>query len=138
MSLVGGTRGQQGLIINNYPNRELTDSGDTDYLLESCLLEEGGSGICGSAVAGRARFFLSSMDECNTASHNRSRRLRYDLSGGKWGAWLVLASSTPRLTSSDFYQPVLSGSTSSKNKNFEGLPLYSYKLEIWGKIFQVL
>ena len=37
-----------------------------------------------------------------------------------------------------FYQPSLSGATASKVKNFEGIPLSSYILEIWGKIFQVL
>ena len=37
-----------------------------------------------------------------------------------------------------FYQPSLSGATASKVKNFEGLPLPSYPLDIWGKIFQVL
>ena len=67
MSLVGGTRGQNGLTINISPNRELADSGDTSPLLEIRLLEEGGSVICVSAVADMARFFKSYMDECNTA-----------------------------------------------------------------------
>ena len=56
MLLVGGTRGKKGLIINNSPTSELADSSDTDLLLEIILLEEGGSGICGAAVAGGERF----------------------------------------------------------------------------------
>ena len=48
-----GTREHHELTINNYPNSELADSGDTGSLLEICLLEEGRSGICGAAVAGR-------------------------------------------------------------------------------------
>ena len=50
MSLVEGTRRQHGLTINNSPNSELEGSGYTGPLLEVCLLEEGGSGICGAAV----------------------------------------------------------------------------------------
>ena len=53
-------------------------------------------------------------------------------------AWVVLVTSTPQPPLSTFYQPVLSRSTASKIKTFEGMPLYSYTLEIWGKIFQVL
>ena len=56
MSLVGGTRGHKGLIINNSPNSELAGSGDTGPLLKISLLEEGGSGICGATVAGGASF----------------------------------------------------------------------------------
>ena len=67
-----GTMVQQGLIIKNSPNSELSDSGDTGPLLEIRLLEEGVSGICGAAVAGGERFCMLSMDECNTASHTRS------------------------------------------------------------------
>ena len=48
MSLVGGTRGKQGLIINNSPNIELDDIGDIGPLLEISLLEEGVSAIFGS------------------------------------------------------------------------------------------
>ena len=64
-------------------------------MLEIRLLEEGGSGICGAAVAGGATIFMSSMDERNTSSHTRSRGLRDELPGGKVGAWLVLALSAP-------------------------------------------
>ena len=71
MSLVGRNRRRHGLTINNYPNRELYDSGDTCPLLGISILEEGGGGIFGSEVYGRARFCMSSMDECNTASHTR-------------------------------------------------------------------
>ena len=69
ISLVGGTRGQQGLIINNSPNREISESGDTCPLLEINLLEEGGNVICGAAVTSRKSFCMSYMDEFNTASH---------------------------------------------------------------------
>ena len=62
MSLVVGTRGKQGLILNNYPNSELSDSGDTVSLLKIRLLEEGGSVICGAAVDGGASFCMSYMD----------------------------------------------------------------------------
>ena len=68
---MGGTRGKKELIIDNSPNIKLADSGDTGLLIEIRLLDEGGNGIYGSAVAGGARFCMSSMDECNTASHNR-------------------------------------------------------------------
>ena len=57
---------------------------------------------------------------------------------GKGGAWVVLAPYTLRLPSSAFNKPVLIGSIASKVKNFEGMPLYAYTLEIWGKIFKVL
>ena len=38
----------------------------------------------------------------------------------------------------DFFQPVLSGGTSSNIKIFEGIPLLSYTLGQREKIFQVL
>ena len=66
---MGGNRGEKGLIINNSPNSELSDSRDTGPLLEIRLMEESGSRICGAEVDCRARFFMSSMDEYNTASH---------------------------------------------------------------------
>ena len=69
MSLVGGTRRQQGLIINNSPNSELAYSRETGSLLEICLLEEGGSRICGGEVDDRERFCMSSMNEGNTSSY---------------------------------------------------------------------
>ena len=86
MSLVGGTRGKKVLIINNPPDREFADSGDTCPLLEISLLEEGVSGIFGAAVAGGARFFMSSMDGCNTVSHTQARGLRDELPRVKGGA----------------------------------------------------
>ena len=67
MSLVGGTRGQKGLTIHNYPNINITDSRDKGPLLEISLPEEGGSGIRGAALAGGSMICMSSMDECNTA-----------------------------------------------------------------------
>ena len=100
---MGGNRGKYGLTIDNPPNSEISDSGDTGLLLEIRFLEEGGRGICGSAVAIRAIFCMSYMDEYNTASHTRSIGLRYDLSVGKEGVWVVLAPSDPRLPSSAFY-----------------------------------
>ena len=66
---MGGTREKKGLIVNNSPTSEISDSRDTGPLLEIRMLEEGGIGICGAAVAGWARFSMSSMDECNTESH---------------------------------------------------------------------
>ena len=69
MSLVGGTRGHKSLIINNSPDIKLSVSRDTGLVLKISLLGEGGSGIFGAAVAGRARFCMSSMHECNTAVH---------------------------------------------------------------------
>ena len=130
MSLVGGTKGQQGLIIYNSPNSELADIRDTGPLLEIRLLEEDGSGICGAVADGGARFLMSSMNECNTASHNRSITLRDNFPEGKVEPWVVLAPSDPRLPLSAFYQPVLSGATASKINNFGGLPLSSYTLDI--------
>ena len=53
MVLISGTH---GLTIDNSPNSDLAASGDTGPLLEIRLLEEGGSGICVDAVAGRSRF----------------------------------------------------------------------------------
>ena len=71
MSLVVGTRYKRELIINNYPNIELAARGDTGPLLEIILLEEGGSGMCGSEVAVGARFCMSSMYECYTLPHTQ-------------------------------------------------------------------
>ena len=90
ISLLVGTRVQHELMINNSPNSELSDGGDTGPLLEICLLGEGGSGIYGSAVAVGVMFCMSYMDACNTASHKQSRGLRDDLTGGKGGAWVAL------------------------------------------------
>ena len=45
---------------------------------------------------------------------------------------------SPRRPSSAFFQPVLSGSTSSNVKSFEDILLLSYTLVIWGEMFQVL
>ena len=58
MSLVGGARGHHELTVNNSPNSELCDSRETGTLLEICLMEEGGSGICGAAMADRERFCM--------------------------------------------------------------------------------
>ena len=69
ISLVRGTRGHKRLIINNYLNSELSDSGDTFLMLGFFLLEEGISVICGAAVSGGSRVFMSSMYEYNTTSH---------------------------------------------------------------------
>ena len=91
-------------------------------MFEKILLEEGGSGICGSAVACGERFYMSSMDECNTASHTRSRVLGEDLPGVKKGGWVVLAPSAPRLSSAVFFQPVFSGATASKIQKIKVCP----------------
>ena len=88
---MGGTRVKKYLIINIYPNSDLADSLEIVPLLEICFLEEVGSGICVAAVAGVERFFMSSMDECNTASHTWPIGLVGDLSGGKGGAWVALS-----------------------------------------------
>ena len=85
MALVGGNRRHHGLNINNSPNIKIYNIGDTGPLLGICVLEEGVSGICGASVAGGARFCVLSMDECNIASHPRSRGFRDELSGGKRG-----------------------------------------------------
>ena len=63
LSLVGVTSGRHGLTIYNSPHRELADSWDTGPMTENRLLEYGERGICGAAVAGGARFCISSMDE---------------------------------------------------------------------------
>ena len=52
ISLLVGTRVQHEVTINNSPNSELSDGGDTGPLLEISLLEDVGSGICGAVVAG--------------------------------------------------------------------------------------
>ena len=57
ISLVGGTRGQKGLFMNNSPNSELVGSRDTGPLLGIFLMEEGGSGICRATVAGGGEIF---------------------------------------------------------------------------------
>ena len=62
ISLVGGTRGYHELTMNNSPNSNLYNSGDTGPLLEIRLLEEGGIGICGAIVDGEASVCMSSMD----------------------------------------------------------------------------
>ena len=88
-------------------------------------------------MAGGETSFMSYMDECNTASHTRSRGLRDDLPGGKGGG-VVLVPLSLQLPSSVFYQLYLSGATAYKVKNFEGIPLSYYTLEICGNIFLVL
>ena len=40
-------------------------------------------------MAGRARFFISYMDECSTDSHTRSKGLRHDIPGGKGGGVVI-------------------------------------------------
>ena len=59
---MGGTRLKKEVIINNSPNSELADSRKTGPLLEIHFIEEGGSGIFGSAVSYGASFCMSSMD----------------------------------------------------------------------------
>ena len=71
LSLLGGTSGRHGLTIDNSPNRKLSNRGDAGLLLGIRLLEKYVKGICGAAVASRESFFMSSMDNCNTASHTR-------------------------------------------------------------------
>ena len=85
LSLVGGRRGSHGLTINNSPNSDLSDSGETGLLLEIRILEEGERRICGAAVAGGAMFCMSYMGECNIALYTLSILLRDDLPGGKGG-----------------------------------------------------
>ena len=46
--------------------------------------------------------------------------------------------SSHHLLTSAFLQPVLSGTTASNIKSFEGIPLLSYTLRRWEKIFHVL
>ena len=62
LSLVEGNRVRHGLTIYNYPNSELFESGDTGPLLGIRLLDEGGRGICGAAMAGGGSFGMSYMD----------------------------------------------------------------------------
>ena len=50
----------------------------------------------------------------------------------------MMAPSSPHLLSSTLFQTVLSGSTASNVKSFEVIPLLSYTLGRWEKIFQVL
>ena len=50
----------------------------------------------------------------------------------------MMALSSPNLPYSDFFQPVLSGATESNVKSLEVIPLSSYTLGRWEKIFQVL
>ena len=54
------------------------------------------------------------------------------------GAWVDMAPSAPRLPSYAFYQPVLSEETASKVNKFEGMPMPTYTLERWSKIFQIM
>ena len=82
---MGGTRGEKGLILNNYPTSDLSDSEYTGLLIDICLLEEGGSGICGAAVAEGARFCMPSMYEFNTALNTRTKGLVEDLLEVKGG-----------------------------------------------------
>ena len=72
------------------------------------------------------------MQECNTASHTRLRELVEDLPGVKGRAWVVMAPSDILFPYYAFYQPVLGRATASKVNKFEGMPLSSYTLEMWG------
>ena len=78
------------------------------------FLQGWGRGICGGSVEGGERFCMLSADECNIASHIWAGGSGGDLSGGQEGAWEVMDPSSPRLTYSDFFRAVLSGSTASK------------------------
>ena len=57
--------------IINTPNRELEYGMDKGPLFHIRFLEGDERGVCGGAVASDVRFFLSSVDECITASHIR-------------------------------------------------------------------
>ena len=87
---------------------------------------------------GGAIFCISLLYKCNTVSHTRSRGTGAYIQRGNKGTFLVMDISSTHLTSSAFFQPVLSGSTASNVKRFEGLLLLSYTLGRLEKIFQVL
>ena len=90
------------------------------------------------SVVGGARLCMSLVLECNTASHNRSRGSGKYIKGGKEGACVMMAPSSTHVPSSAFFQTLLSGDRASNVKSFEGLPLLSYTLGQWEKIFKVL
>ena len=122
-SFVGRNRRRHGLTIYIYSNRDISNSEDTGPLLEIRFPEEGGRGICGSAVSRGTTYCMLSLYECNSDSHTRSRGLRYELPVGKGGAWVVPEPSALQLLKYAFYQPSLIGATDSKVNNFEGLPM---------------
>ena len=52
---------------------ERTEGEETVPLIQNIFIEVGGRGICGGSVDGRERLCMSLVDECNRASHTRSR-----------------------------------------------------------------
>ena len=87
---------------------------------------------------GGAIFFISLVYKCNIVSHTRSRGTGAYIPRVNKGACAMMATSPLHLPFSAFFLPVLSGSTSSNVKLFQGLLLLSYTLGRWPKIFQVL
>ena len=58
-------------IVNN-PINKTAEGTDIVPLFQIRCLEVGVRVICGGAVVGGSIFYMSLVDECNTASHTRS------------------------------------------------------------------
>ena len=61
-----------------------------------------------------------------------------ELPGGEYGVWVVMEKLSPRLPSSEFFQPSLGASRAAKASVFENLPMKKYSLQRWAAIFQVI
>ena len=138
MSLGGGITEKEETNIVNTKISECIEGSDKATLFQILFIEGGDRGICGGSVDGGAILYMSLVHKCNTVSHTRSRGTGAYISRGNKGVCAVMAPSSPHLPSSAFFHPVLSGSTSSNVKRFEGLLLLSYTMGRWEKIFQVL
>ena len=87
---------------------------------------------------GGSRLCMFSVDKFNTASHTWARTYIRDLPRENEGAYVVMDTLAPHITYSDSFWKVLSGATASNVEISEGLPLLSYNLGRWEKIFKVL
>ena len=89
-------------------------------------------------MAGGAIVCMSLVEKSNTDPHTQARGSGGEFPGEKEGAWVVMASSAPCLSSSAFFHTVSSGYKTSKVKGFKCLHMSTYTLGRWEKIFQFL
>ena len=77
MSLSGGLEDNREHNIIKTTTRDISD--DEGPLCTIKFLEGGAEIICGSTVAGGARFCMTRVEDCTTASHTRFKGLSEEL-----------------------------------------------------------
>ena len=108
MSLGGGITNKEETNIVNTKISECTEGSDQSTLFQILFLERGGRGISGGSVNGGAIFCISLLYKCNTISHTWSRGTGAYIPRENKGACVVMDLSSPHITSSAFFEPVLS------------------------------